>query len=321
MQGHGIIQPTPGDDPKAIWSCTVQDPSGWKQTLTMLKVAPAMIWAAGEDRPSAFAGTIIVDHGENQDRPVEKQHIDVAAAVQPLASDPTSPPPRMDFDIPFDDINAELSSLYLSARSDSSPMHQEPDELDLLMQGVAPAQAQEHHLGAGNDGNEASSQSCAQSTAEHAEAGRESRSAVAAPSWGRTLEGEALGQRFIAWLKEGLSDRRIVINDAKAKVHIVNGTAFIVTPGIFQRFVMEHPSQIKLDEGLKESEIWKVVQKQFQKQGLHKKTEAGLNIWKCRVIGQQKNKARLQGYLLTDPSKLFNSVPPDNPFLSLEQGE
>lgn len=320
MQGHGIIQPTPGDDPKAIWSCTVQDPSGWKQTLTMLKVAPAMIWAAGEDRPSAFAGTIIVDHGENQDRPVEKQHIDVAAAVQPLASDPNSPPPRMDFDIPFDDINAELSSLYLSARSDSSPMHQEPDELDLLMQGVAPAQA-EHHLDAENDGNASSFQSCAQSTAEHAEAGREPRSAVAAPSWGRTLEGEALGQRFIAWLKEGLSDRRIVINDAKAKVHIVNGTAFIVTPGIFQRFVMEHPSQIKLDEGLKESESWKVVQKQFQKQGLHKKTEAGLNIWKCRVIGQQKNKARLQGYLLTNPSKLFNSVPPDNPFLSLEQGE
>ncbi|RRV35126.1 hypothetical protein EGJ86_16005, partial [Pseudomonas sp. o96-267] len=321
MQGHGIIQPTPGDEPKAIWSCTVQDPSGWKQTLTMLKVAPAMIWGAGEERPASFAGSITVDHGENQGS-ADKQQSEVSASVQPLASDSNSPPPHMDFDIPFDDINAELSSLYLSAIPDQVPTPQEPDELDLLMQGVAPAPAQQDgQYAAEHDGNKALSQRCAQSAAVNAEAGRESRSAVAAPSWGRTLEGEALGQRFIAWLREGLSDRRIVINDAKAKVHIVNGTAFIVTPGVFQRFVMEHPSQIKLDEGQKESESWKVVQKQFQKLGLHKKTEAGLNIWKCRVIGQQKNKARLQGYLLTEPSKLFNSVPPDNPFLSLEQGE
>ncbi|MGF0335822.1 MobH family relaxase [Ectopseudomonas toyotomiensis] len=322
MQGHGIIQPTPGDDPKAIWSCTVLDPSGWKQTLTMLKVAPAMIWGAGEERPASFAGSITVDHGENLDRSGEKQITEASAALQTATTEPVPPPPHMDFDIPFDDINAELSSLYLSATPDSVPMVQEPDELDLLMQGVAPSPALGNdQFAAENDGNEALSRSCAQSTAENAEAGRESRSAAAAPSWGRTLEGEVLGQRFIAWLREGLSDRRIVINDAKAKVHIVNGTAFIVTPGIFQRFVMEHPSQIKLDEGQKESESWKVVQKQFQKLGLHNKTEAGFNIWKCRVIGQQKNKARLQGYLLADPSEIFNSVPPDNPFLSLEQGE
>ncbi len=322
MQGHGIIQPTPGDDPKAIWSCTVLDPSGWKQTLTMLKVAPAMIWGAGEQRPASFVGSITVDHGKNLDRSGEKQITEASAALQTATTEPAPPPPHMDFDIPFDDINAELSSLYLSATPDSVPMVQEPDELDLLMQGVAPSpELGSDQFAAENDGNEALSRSCAQSTAENAEAGRESRSAAAAPSWGRTLEGEVLGQRFIAWLREGLSDRRIVINDAKAKVHIVNGTAFIVTPGIFQRFVMEHPSQIKLDEGQKESESWKVVQKQFQKLGLHNKTEAGLNIWKCRVIGQQKNKARLQGYLLADPSEIFNSVPPDNPFLSLEQGE
>ncbi len=322
MQGHGIIQPTPGDDPKAIWNCTVQDPSGWKQTLTMLKVAPAMIWGAGEERPASFSGSITVDHGENLDRSAEKQPTEVSAAVQTVETELAPPPPHMDFDIPFDDINAELSSLYLSAIPDSVPTHQEPDELDLLMQGVAPSPMHEaDQVAAKHDGNEALFRSCAQSTADNAEAGRESRSAVAAPSWGRTLEGKALGQRFIAWLREGLSDRRIVINDAKAKVHTVNGTAFIVTPGIFQRFVMEHPSQIKLDEGQKESESWKVVQKQFQKLGLHKKTEAGLNIWKCRVIGQNKNKARLQGYILTDPGKLFNSIPPDNPFLSLEQGE
>ncbi len=322
MQGHGIIQPTPGDDPKAIWSCTVLDPSGWKQTLTMLKVAPAVIWGPGEERPASFSGSITVEHVEDQEGTAEKRSSPVPGAVQTVAVESVTPPPHMDFEIPFDDINAELSSLYLSAVPDALPMHQELDELDLLMQGVATEDIPGTDVvAADNNSTMASSRVCAQSTATAAENGRESRSAVAASSWGRSLEGEVLGQRFIAWLREGLSARRIVINDAKAKVHTVNGTAFIVTPGVFQRFVMEHPSQIKLDEGQKESESWKVVQKQFQKLGLHKKTEAGLNIWKCRVIGQQKNKARLQGYLLIDPSKLFNSMPPDNPFLSLEQGE
>lgn len=325
LQGHGIIQPTPGEDPKAIWNCTIQDPSGWKQTLTMLKVSPALIWAAGEERPAAFTGSLIIESAAETPAaslPPNNPHAAAQQRVPEFMAETSSEPQSMDFEIPFDDIDGELSSLYLSAIPIAAPAEREPDELDLLMQGVAPPEHQEAIAqAASTDGNEASFTTSAQATARNAAAERESRSAGTAPSWARTLEGEVLGQRFIAWLKEGLSARRIVINDAKAKVHTVNGTAFIVTPGVFQRFVMEHPSQVKLSDGQKESESWKVVQKQFQKLGLHKKTDTGLNIWKCRVVGQQKSKALLQGYLLTEPSTLFNSTPPDNPFLSLEQGE
>ncbi|MHB0818439.1 MobH family relaxase [Stutzerimonas stutzeri] len=338
LQSHGIIQPTPGEEPKAIWNCTVQDPSGWKHTLTMLRVAPALIWGAGEERPTPFAGTVTVEGGpaagaDETDSDQSEPSTAAAAPAPKRAAPPAAEPPQaMGFEIPFDDHDAELSSIYMSALPGAGS---EPDELDLLMRGAGtsesaePGAADTHHqeyqepedrMSAEDDVIEASSAPYAPPATESG-AGR-----AAAPrpnpteAW-KAWEGEYLGQRFIAWLRDGLDTRRIVINDAKAKVHTVNGTAFIVTPGIFQRFTMEHPSKVKLGEGQKESESWKVVQKQFQKIGLHKKTDSGLNIWKCRVTGQQKTRNYLQGYLLTDPSKLFDSIPPDNPFLSLEQGE
>ncbi|OLU25677.1 hypothetical protein BVH03_18005 [Pseudomonas sp. PA15(2017)] len=327
MQGHGIIQPTPGDDPKAIWNCTIQDPSGWKQTLTMLKVSPALIWAAGDERPTSFTGTVIVerDLGAESGTAGTTSVQQMGSAATLSTSSPLSPPPHMDFEIPLDDLQEELSSIYMTALPS---FDNEPDELELLMRGTTRPESTVATIREDdapdsdtlNNGIKASSQACAQTTPAEAEVGRESSSA--APMSSRELwEGEELGQRFIVWLGEGLKNRRIVINDAKAKVHAVAGTAFIVTPGIFQRFVMEHPSRIKSSANNKESDNWKEVQKQFQKLRLHKKTSTGLNIWKCRVIGQNKARSSLQGYLLIDPNKLFDSIPPDNPFLSLEQGE
>ncbi|WP_313025579.1 MobH family relaxase [Pseudomonas lopnurensis] len=322
LQAHGIIQATPGKTPKAIWDCTIQDPSGWKQTLTMLRVSPALIWEAGEDRPASFAGEVVVETGAAGADAADDPNAATKTATQGSASAPelvapTAPQPlapiSMDFEIPFDDHDEELSSIYLSALPSKGD---EPDELELLMQGgtktpsAAPgpsASETESRTSddATNDVIEASSPACAQTNTANA----------------GTWEGEELGQRFIAWLRDGLNTRRIVINDAKAKVHTVAGTAFIVTPGVFQRFVMEHPSRINAGDGHKESELWKEVQKQFQKLRLHKKTDNGLNIWKCSVIGQQKARSHLQGYLLNNPAILFDSVPPDNPFLRLEQGE
>lgn len=45
----------------------------------------------------------------------------------------------------------------------------------------------------------------------------------------------------MAWLRTGVSARRLIINDAKALVHTVDGTVYLVSPGVFQRYVQEHP--------------------------------------------------------------------------------
>ncbi|MFP5340922.1 MAG: MobH family relaxase, partial [Gammaproteobacteria bacterium] len=40
------------------------------------------------------------------------------------------------------------------------------------------------------------------------------------------------GEHFMAWLRAGVNARRLIINDAKALVHTVDGTAYLVSPGL-----------------------------------------------------------------------------------------
>ncbi|ENU4050674.1 conjugal transfer nickase/helicase domain-containing protein, partial [Pseudomonas aeruginosa] len=124
-----------------------------------------------------------------------------------------------------------------------------------------------------------------------------------------------LGQGFIGWMKSGIATRRLFINDTKALVHTVDGTAMLVTPGIFKRYVQEHPEVEKLAQA-KETAGWKLVQRAFEKQGLHRKTSKNLNIWTIKVSGPRKTK-ELKAYLLQDPKLLFPVQPLDNPSLTV----
>jgi integrating conjugative element relaxase (TIGR03760 family) len=126
---------------------------------------------------------------------------------------------------------------------------------------------------------------------------------------------EPSGEHFIAWLRQRIRERKLIINDAKALVHTVADTAYLVSPGIFQRYVQEHPATAShaKQEGVGD---WQWMQKRFEKLGLHRKQENGLNLWNCEVSGPRKTH-RLHGYLLKDPQCLFDDVPPNNPHLSL----
>ena len=124
------------------------------------------------------------------------------------------------------------------------------------------------------------------------------------------------GEHFIVWLRQGIQSRRLIINDAKALVHTVADTVYLVSPGLFQRYAQEHPSISALAKQDKVQD-WQWIQKRFEKLGLHRKQPSGLNIWTCEVMGPRKSR-RLHGYLLEDPSHIFDTVPPNNPYLSLK---
>lgn len=66
LQDHGMLQPTP--DGKAIWRATITSETGWSHTLTLLRLAPALIWE-GEDRPAPFTGTVTVEPEPKDDVP------------------------------------------------------------------------------------------------------------------------------------------------------------------------------------------------------------------------------------------------------------
>ena len=124
------------------------------------------------------------------------------------------------------------------------------------------------------------------------------------------------GQAFLNWVKEGIQNHKLIINDSKAKIHTVSGTVLLVTPGLFQRYAREFPGISQ--ESDQEIEEWRWVQKQFEKLKVHRKRDDGLNIWICQVEGPRK-KARLKGYLLEKPELLFETMPADNPFLKVEK--
>ena len=121
------------------------------------------------------------------------------------------------------------------------------------------------------------------------------------------------GEHFMAWLKHGIATRRLIINDAKALVHTVSDTAYLVSPGVFQRYAQEHPQVGKLakQENLQD---WQWVQKRFERLQLHRKQPSGLNIWTCEVTGARKSR-KLHGYLLIKPEMVFEFTPPNNPYL------
>ena len=126
---------------------------------------------------------------------------------------------------------------------------------------------------------------------------------------------EPSGAHFMAWLRQSIQTRKLIMNDAKALVHTVAGTTYLVSPGVFQRYAQEYLQVAALAKQEK-LEGWQWVQKRFEKLGLHRKQPSGLNIWTCEVTGPRKSR-RLHGYLLEDPRVLFTDMPPNNPYLSL----
>lgn len=124
---------------------------------------------------------------------------------------------------------------------------------------------------------------------------------------------DAEGLAFLEWLRKGVLNHRLVVNDSKAKVHTVDGTFFLVTPGIFQRYAAEHLEQ---SEGAAQKEPWRRIQRHFEKLGIHQKRANGQNIWTCAVRGP-RNTSVLNGYLLHSCADIIAHPPADNPYLIL----
>ncbi|ECD9611749.1 relaxase [Salmonella enterica subsp. salamae] len=128
------------------------------------------------------------------------------------------------------------------------------------------------------------------------------------PTEGRRSS-ELTGQHFYDWLCHGIQTRKIAVNDVMARVHAVQGKAFLVSPGIFQLYVQSVTGET--------GDEWKKVQHSFQRLKLHIRGNDGINIFNCEVRGPRKTR-RIKGYILDKPELIFgDSVPEDNPYLSV----
>ncbi|WP_369326277.1 MobH family relaxase [Alcaligenes nematophilus] len=283
LQDHGIAQPTP--DGKAIWRATVTSDTGWSHSFTLLRLAPASIWKADE-RPGPFAGIVMPQSG------------DASAAEESLPTTPVTDP-----------LPSTGDKDYLATPQPHDPPIQPADGVDAMLSllenvsGAVGADALHEPIAS----DQKAKQDIFDLPAEAKNA--DTLAAEQAPPLS--------GEHFIVWLRNRLQTHKLVINDARALVHTVADTAYLVSPGIFQRYAQEHPQVAVL---AKQADLpeWRWVQKCFEKLQVHRKQPNGLNIWTCEVSGPRKTR-RLHGYLLDQANEIFTEVPPNNPYLSLTE--
>lgn len=288
LQDHGMLQPTA--DGKAIWRAAVTSSTGWSHSFTLLRLAPALIWESGE-RPAPFAGTVTIDTppaGKDVEAGATLSADDAESALENQNAPPAegggiaSPPPPKAQASP--DVMEDMLAMVGMGNSPTIQQHVEtaPDDAPMVLHDVPL-----------------------------------STLATAAPSRPAFTSSttQPSGEHFMEWLKQGIATRRLIINDAKALVHTVSDTAYLVSPGVFQRYAQEHPQVGKLakQESLQD---WQWVQKRFERLQLHRKQPSGLNIWTCEVTGPRKSR-KLHGYLLLEPCSIFNDELANNPFLKL----
>ena len=289
LQDHGMLQPTPDD--KAIWRATVTSSSGWSHSFTLLRLAPGLIWGADE-RPSPFAGSVEIHASTPEDA-------DGAPATMPTAV--LEPPQQGQQETPC-----------RSSCGGTVPWHSAqaaPDVMEDMLAMVGSGGSSLDGQGEERISGQIPDAPLQTTTV----APRMTPASTPVPS---SLAAIPSGEHFLEWLKQGIASRRLIINDAKALVHTVRETAYLVSPGVFQRYAQEHPQVDALARQEKQPS-WQWVQKRFEKLGQHRKQSSGLNIWMCKVAGPRRARC-LHGYLLESPLMVFSEVPPNNPYLSIE---
>ncbi|GAO21731.1 helicase [Alicycliphilus sp. B1] len=266
----------PTPEGKAIWKASITSDAGWSHTFTLLRLAPSLIWE-GNERPAPFAGTVAVVQEDGEPTiPVPSPAATDSAASEPLPAQSAG-----------DGVEVLLDLL---GSSDMAPA-----DLSSTTELLPPTMKE--------------------SLLESGELRVPVDPMAPAPTTTSGLEETPSGEHFVAWLRQRIEERGLIINDAKALVHTVADTVYLVSPGVFQRYAQEHPVTAVL---AKQDQLadWQWVQKRFEKLQLHRKQQNGLNIWTCTVTGPRKSR-RLHGYLLEDPRVLFIELPPNNPYLSL----
>jgi len=266
----------PTADGKAIWRATVTSKSGWQQALSFLKMSPALVWE-NDDRPPAFGGSVRVGEQQESDAPATQ-----ATAAVYLAGESSVAPRRSERDL--DSATTDALDLALNALGESGETAKPPSERQESLPPVAAS-----HPSRSDDTD--------------------------SPPGESPDDQQNPGRRFMHWLRHAVTRRTLKINDQKALVHTVDGTAYLLSPGVFQRYMLEHP-ELARGAALEGVPDWRWIQRHFERLRIHRKHANGHNIWTCEVTGPRKTR-RIHGYLLLDATQVFASLPADNPYLKL----
>lgn len=278
LQSHGIIEEV--SEGKSVWKCKITE-GDWSSQFNMIKVSPTLIWGV-EEKPSFFSGQLAI-LGEGA---VEEKNTEKTPKVEKEKKEPKEPK----------EAKEPKEPLLKPSSQSTSPKNDDMDEILEMFSGEN-CETRKEHENEKEETEELVKEEEFNDEKKHEIKKRENISPE-----------NDIGNDFLQWLKDGIADHSIIINDTKAMVHTVNRTFFLVSPGIFKRYCKERMNDV--------DSSWTIVQKKFQKLGLHIK-EDGKNIHTVSVEGQNKQ-GKLMGYVIKDPSTISNNIPLDNWVLSLQ---
>lgn len=289
MQSLGIIEST--NDGTAIWHCRIKADSGWcpPKAFSLLRIKPEVAWENLNDRPGTFLGRVDIENEEqlssSEDIKEENSIITESEVQLPVITD-TVNKPALSENIPSQNTqNFETKT----------------DMTDLVMNLFSPVEESQDYTD-----KKPSQESKINKIA----------STPSITTGDDTKEIEAVsGEIFVEWLKSGIIGNTLTINNSNAKLHIVKGKLFLVTPGIFQLFFNSKGITNFTKKDIEN------LQYSFQELKLHKKyrqsNNDSINFWRCKVIGPRRT-SQLIGYLIDKTDYFFgNRIPIDNLHLSL----
>ena len=125
-------------------------------------------------------------------------------------------------------------------------------------------------------------------------------------------------QRFMGWLKAGVSGGSIRINESSALVHGVSEGMLLVSPGIFREFAKQCREEIaSLRAGVTASDVdvGKWVLRQVLRAGWHLQAEQGVNMLTYQVMRGERPASNLSGVVIKNPERFVDLAPGVNPAL------
>lgn len=124
-------------------------------------------------------------------------------------------------------------------------------------------------------------------------------------------------RRFIGWLRQGLSQGTLRVNEAGALVHFVDEGMLLVSPRIFREFAKRFGEDGGCDPANApgEPDLGKSIQRQVLRAGWHLRADNGVNILTYQVMRRNRPASRLSGVVIPNPAQFVNPVPPGNRLL------
>jgi len=298
-QEHGFIISTP--DNGSIWHLTVNN----KFTLTVLKFETNVIFHPSR-KPEAFAGELTV----SAEKPIKevinsKETVESDIAVHTSSEDTHTNADNMG-QIDSTESVTPCNTPSQQIHSDGENIEAAPNEPEVIpdIQHTAVADTDEP------DSNPVKNIYMDNEKVKPAADSFEIAPNMASSSIHSTapdtlaLDDPDIAQYFIEWLKLGIKDKSISVNNKEALIHVVKEGVLIVSPKAFKSFAKTFKlvDYVEFDNKHKAetkaaTKIQNKLEKYMKKSKLHRKAKNGKNIHTYLIQGQHRE-SKINGWLI-----------------------